>query len=171
MPQLSVSWHGSKGYRYKVRRFRFVPLRPMLFYENQKSMSNYNYAPGAIHIDHHRDITINANGTNAADLLRAALAEDVEPVEDEGDFFKFIHPSVTSLEEKKQISEEIKNLVRSLPLPEICRYLRQMYKDKRVYLNVKTDAMFDELHRMGMPDESVQGFSQKNFQNYFNIND
>lgn len=30
--------------------------------------------------DHHRDITINVNGANPADLLRAALAEDIEDV-------------------------------------------------------------------------------------------
>ena len=46
-------------------------------------MSKYNYAPGAIHIDHHKDITINVNGANPVDLLRAALAEDVEPVKEE----------------------------------------------------------------------------------------
>lgn len=85
--------------------------------------------------------------------------------------FKYIHPSVTDEVERVKIHHEIANLVRALPLSEICRYLRQMYKDKKVYLNVKTDAMFEELHRMGMPDESNPGFSQKNFQNYFNIND
>ena len=129
----------------------------------------YNY--GIVNNDHSKHVTIDARGSNVADIVRAALAEDVEPVEDDENMFRFIHPSVTSLDEKKQISGEVRNLVRSLPLPEICRYLRQMYREKRVYLNVKTDAMFDELHRMGMPDESVQGFSQKNFQNYFNIND
>ena len=133
---------------------------------------NKNYfAPGANYYDNHKDVTINNPGANSVDLLRAALAEDVEPVIDEAELFKYIHPSVTSLEEKQQISKEVQNLVRALPLSEICRYLRQMYKDKRVYLNVRTEAMFDELHRMGMPDESNQGFSQKNFQNYFNIND
>lgn len=98
-------------------------------------------------------------------------SESKDPAKTTIPFFKYIHPCVTKESEKHQIHEEIQNLVRSLPLPEICRYLRQMYKDKRVYLNVKTEAMFDELHRMGMPDESVQGFSQKNFQNYFNTND
>ena len=133
---------------------------------------NKNYfAPGANYYDTHKEVTINNPGANSVDLLRAALAEDVEPVVEEGELFKYIHPSVTSLEEKQQISKEVQNLVRALPLSEICRYLRQMYKDKRVYLNVRTEAMFDELHRMGMPDESNQGFSQKNFQNYFNIND
>ena len=85
--------------------------------------------------------------------------------------FRFIHPSITDDRERLQVHREIKNLVRTLPLPEICRYLMEMRKNNRVYLSVKPEIMFDELHRMGMPDESVQGFSQKNFQNYFNIND
>jgi len=126
-----------------------------------------------VYHDNSREYNIDARGRDLASVLQSCEANDVEPVEqvDEADFFKYIHPSVTSLEEKKQISNEVKNLVRALPLSEICRYLRTMYKEKRVYLNVRTDAMFEELHRMGMPDESVQGFSQKNFQNYFNINE
>ena len=44
---------------------------------------NKNYfAPGANYYDNHREITINNPGNNAADLLRAALAEDVEPVQE-----------------------------------------------------------------------------------------
>ena len=76
-----------------------------------------------------------------------------------------------SMKERLKIHLEVQNLVRTLPLSEICKYLRRMYKKERVYLNVKTDAMFEELHRLGMPDESNQGFSLKNFQNYFNINE
>ncbi len=123
--------------------------------------------------DNHKDISIDARGANVADIVRAALAEDVVPVEqvDDSPLFKYIHPSVTDDAEQRQIDREVRNLVRALPLSEICRYLRQMYKEKRVYLNVKTDAMFEELHRLGMPDESNQGFSMKNFQNYFNVND
>lgn len=45
---------------------------------------NKNYfAPGANYYDHHKDITINVNGANPVDLLRAALAEDVSPVQEE----------------------------------------------------------------------------------------
>lgn len=160
-------------------------------------MSNYNYAPGAIHLDHHKDLNIDVKSVDDAIRLMSTFmsdrAEDVTPEytsspasdnRPKNDFssvrpesnsdiplFKYIHPSVIAEDEKRQIHLEIQNLVRHLPLPEICKYLRQMYKQKRVYLNVRTDAMFDELHRMGMPDESNQGFSQKNFQNYFNIND
>ena len=45
---------------------------------------NKNYfAPGSNYYDNHREITINNPGPNAAELLRVALAEDVEPVQDE----------------------------------------------------------------------------------------
>lgn len=115
--------------------------------------------------------TVNFNISGAGvptDIPHFTTAPSPEP---QIELFRFIHPSITDDNERLQIHREIENLVRALPLSEICRYLRQMYKDKRVYLNVKTEAMFDELHRMGMPDESNQGFSLKNFQNYFNIND
>lgn len=92
------------------------------------------------------------------------------PEQPQMDLFKYIHPCVTDVEERKKIHMEIQNLVRTLPLPEICRYLMDLRKNDRVYLNVKPELMFEELHRMGMPDESVSGFSMKNFRSYFNIN-
>ena len=87
------------------------------------------------------------------------------------ELFHFIHPSVTDDAERLKIHREIENLVRALPLPEICRYLMVMRKNCRVYLSVKPELMFEELHRMGMPGESTPGFSMKNFRSYFNIND
>jgi len=87
------------------------------------------------------------------------------------ELFHFIHPSVTDDAERLKIHREIENLVRALPLPEICRYLMEMRKNCRVYLSVKPELMFEELHRMGMPGESTPGFSMKNFRSYFNIND
>ncbi len=85
--------------------------------------------------------------------------------------FRFIHPSVTDEIERVKIHREVENLVRTLPLPEICRYLMEMRKNCRVYLSVKPEIMFEELHRMGMPDETTPGFSMKNFRSYFNVND
>ena len=84
--------------------------------------------------------------------------------------FKFIHPSITADDDKRQVHYEVQNLVQQFSMSDICRYLRQMSKEHRVYLNVKPEAMFAELHRMGMPSESTPGFSYKNFMNYFNIN-
>jgi hypothetical protein len=85
--------------------------------------------------------------------------------------FRFIHPSVTDEAERLKIHREVENLVRTLPLPDICRYLMEMKKNNRVYLTVKPEIMFEELHRMGMPDETTPGFSIKNFRSYFNVND
>lgn len=85
--------------------------------------------------------------------------------------FRFIHPSVTDETERIQIHREVVNLVTHLPLPEVCRYLQQMKHDNRVFLCSKPETMFDELHRLGLPPESVPGFSKKNFMNYYNIND
>jgi len=89
----------------------------------------------------------------------------------EKELFRFIHPSVTSEAEKRKIHQEIENLVSHFPLPEICRYLMEMRKNNRVYLSVKPELMFEELHRIGMPDEKTPGYSMKNFRSYFNVND
>ena len=81
MPLLSVSWHGSKGYYHKVRRFSFLPLRPVLFFQNHKSMSTYNYAPGAVHLDfHHNNISMSAS--QITDLVRSFLSDRAEDIED-----------------------------------------------------------------------------------------
>ena len=42
---------------------------------------NKNYfAPGSNYYDHHKDITINVNGANPADLIRAFMAENAEDI-------------------------------------------------------------------------------------------
>ena len=49
-------------------------------------MSKYNYAPGAIHIDHHKDLNIDVKSVDDAVRLMSAFmsdrAEDVTPSED-----------------------------------------------------------------------------------------
>ena len=84
MPHLSVSWHRSKGYRYEVCRLSFFIPPACAFFENPKSMSKYNYASGAIHIDHHKDLNIDVKSVDdAVRLMTAFLAEDVTPVQEE----------------------------------------------------------------------------------------
>ena len=67
-----------------------------------KSMSKYNYAPGAIHIDHHKDLNIDVKSIDDAIRLMSAFmsesAEDITPSEDS--------PSVTS-EFDSDISDSI----------------------------------------------------------------
>lgn len=98
-------------------------------------------------------------------------APSTDSAQSQVELFRFIHPSITDEAERLKIHREIENLVRTLPLPEICRYLMEMRKDSRVYLTVKPELMFEELHRLGMPDEKTPGFSMKNFRSYFNVND
>ena len=46
-------------------------------------MSNYTYADGAIHNDHHKEMTINVSGkTDIAALIKAFMADDAEVVEE-----------------------------------------------------------------------------------------
>ena len=114
--------------------------------------------------------TVNFNISGAGvptDIPHFTTAPSPEP---QIELFRFIHPSITDDNERLQIHREIENLVRTLPLPEICRYLMEMRKNCRVYLSVKPELMFEELHRMGMPDETTPGYSMKNFRSYFNVN-
>ena len=87
------------------------------------------------------------------------------------ELFKYIHPSVVDENERWNIHKEVENLVRALSLPEVCKYLQNLKRKNRVYLNVKPELMFAELHRLGLPSEDTPGFSYKNFTNYFNIGD
>lgn len=137
-----------------------------------------------VYHDNSREYNIDARGRNLAEVLRACDAEEIEQIEDitpsteqpitvhqqqEIELFKYIHPSVTDDEERLKIHKEVINLVTSLPIPDICRYLMEMRKHNRVYLNVQPEAMFEELHRLGMPDENTRGFSKNNFLSYFNV--
>lgn len=112
--------------------------------------------------------TINYFTTTATPT--GTTATSTENVQPKVELFRFIHPSITDEAERLKIHREIENLVRTLPLPDICRYLMEMRKNSRVYLSVKPEIMFEELHRMGMPDETQPGFSMKNFRSYFNVN-
>lgn len=105
--------------------------------------------------------------TSSIDETKHQKANPVK--EDKEELFRFIHPHVTSDADRMQVHKEIMNLVRNFPLPEIARYMQQMRKENRVYLSVKPELMFDELHRLGMPDENTPGFTYKNFTNYFNV--
>lgn len=45
-----------------------------------KRMSTYHYAPGAIHNDHHKEVSINLSSDDAAKFMKDFLAED-DPTE------------------------------------------------------------------------------------------
>lgn len=88
---------------------------------------------------------------------------------DEACLFRFIHPSVVDDAEKVRITKEIRNLVTHFPMSEICEYLMHLRDRKKIYLNVKPELALAELHRMGMPDVTVEGYSYKTFTKYYNV--
>ena len=83
--------------------------------------------------------------------------------------FRFIHPAVVDDGERLKVHCEVCNLAKNFPMVTICKHLSQMKRDNRVYLGVKPELMFEELHRIGMPDDETEGFSYKNFMHHFNI--
>lgn len=161
------AWIG--GVSTEVCRLCLSPHLSVLFLT---TMSTTIIANNVVHNDHHREIHIDARGVEVTDIVKTCMTEDITPdTIPSQDLFKYIHPTVTDENEKVKIHREVQNLVQHFPLSEICRYMRQMYKEKRVYLNVKSEAMFEELHRLGLPDASTPGYSLKNFLNFFNVND
>ncbi len=69
-------------------------------------MSNYTYADGAIHNDHHKEMTINVSGkTDIAALMKAFMADDAEVVEEVQEETKEASSSQT-LEEIKTTSRK-----------------------------------------------------------------
>lgn len=77
----------------------------------------------------------------------------------------FVHPAVDSSTEWL-IHEEIKRLVERHRMQEICAYLLQMKKEKKVLLPQSPSAAYEELVRMGMPQG--EGFTEVTFRKYYN---
>lgn len=89
------------------------------------------------------------------------LTENRKPNEE---LFKFIHPAICGGEEWN-IHEEIKRLVRNHGIPEICDYLYQMSKEKKLLLPKMSSVAYQELVRMGMPKKA--GYGEKNLNKYY----
>ena len=80
------------------------------------------------------------------------------------ELFHFIHPEVDDSEEVK-IHQAVKKLVKRFGVKEICDYLSQMAREKKVLLPQKPNVAYDELVRMGMPNG--EGFALKTFEKYY----
>ena len=80
------------------------------------------------------------------------------------ELFHFIHPEADDSEEVK-IHQAVKKLVKRFGVKEICDYLSQMAREKKVLLPQKPNVAYDELVRMGMPNG--EGFALKTFEKYY----
>lgn len=120
-----------------------------------------------------KDMNMQVMNTDGAEPTVIESAPTTESVKSDIALFRYIHPSVTDDAERLKVHKEVVNVVTSFPLPEICRYLIDMEKSRKLlYLSkIKPQLAFAELHRMGMPEENTDGFSYANFTKYYNVNE
>lgn len=152
-------------------------------------MSNYNYAPGAIHLDHHKDLNIDVKSVDdAIRLMSTFMSDRVEDVTPEyisspasdnrpkNDFssvspesnsdiplFKYIHYAITSPKERIDIHKQVCNIVRLPKMQLVCDELYDLMKQRKVLCSINPEAMLEDLKRLGLPSSGQSGFSDKNF--------
>ena len=80
------------------------------------------------------------------------------------ELFHFIHPSVED-EEALSIHRQVKRLVTCHGIQEICKYLPELAKAKKILLPESPLSAYKELVRMGMPEKD--GFNEKTFHKYY----
>ena len=72
-------------------------------------MSNYTYADGAIHNDHHKEMTINVSGkTDIAALMKAFMADDTEVVEEVQETAQPVCPTELQTQEAEKLFEKLR---------------------------------------------------------------
>ena len=72
-------------------------------------MSNYTYADGAIHNDHHKEMTINVSGkTDIAALMKAFMADDAEVVEEVQETAQPVCPTELQTQEAENLFEKLR---------------------------------------------------------------
>ena len=83
-----------------------------------------------------------------------------ENVERNEELFHFVHPEIED-EEAWRIHDAVKRLVKHQKAKEICQYLKDLRKERKVLLPESPGIAYKELVRMGMP--TGDGFSEKYF--------
>ena len=72
-------------------------------------MSNYTYTDGAIHNDHHKEMTINVSGkTDIAALMKAFMADDAEVVEEVQETAHPVCPTELQTQEAENLFEKLR---------------------------------------------------------------
>lgn len=130
-----------------------------------KSMSTYNYAPGAIHNDHHKEVTLNVSSSNVADILKTFTNEDTPQAED-------VTPVDTSFFCTQQFTPDIieKNLRQAINLAsskaDACRRIMALEPLGYVLLSNVTDERKAELvNPFAMPKYRFTGEDFKKARN------
>ena len=116
-----------------------------------------------VYHDNSREYNIDARGKDLTSILQICETEEVTPVQDEEDFFKYIHVAVTSDQERMQINRMAHNIVKLPRMKQICDELYALIKKEKILSTIKPEAMLAELRRIGMPSADTPGFSDQNF--------
>lgn len=103
-------------------------------------------------------------GKDAAALSDSPKQDNEQSQENKEDLFRFIHPSISE-EQEWEIHNMVKRLVSRHGIQEICQYLKEMKKEKKILLPQSLSVAYNELVRMGMP--SKDGFNERTFQKYY----
>lgn len=102
---------------------------------------------------------------NAAPVVDAVVMPPSKPIhqnaqERDEEQFYFVHPELDE-EEAWRIHDAVKRLVKHQKAKEICQYLKDLRKERKVLLPESPGVAYKELVRMGMPTGDV--FSEKYF--------
>lgn len=128
-----------------------------------------NQAQKPEYIEHQENINCQQFFGNMYNCIFTMPVDDQKPIASiEEELFHFIHPSVTNEDKRRAVHQEVKNLVRNYPLPEIFSHLDKMAKNERVYYKTLNHAVLRaELERLGLPNETQAGYSAKTFDKHF----
>ncbi|MCQ2221137.1 MAG: hypothetical protein MJZ12_07060 [Prevotella sp.] len=137
-----------------------------------KITNNYN-APIGQKIDHvdkieaHFDKGMGMHVSMAEEITPDVAAtgnDSVAHAEPQEELFHFIHPEIEESEEVK-VHQQVKRLVGRFGMQDICKYLNELARERRILLPQSAQNAYDELIRMGMPNE--EGFAFKTFTKYY----
>lgn len=81
---------------------------------------------------------------------------------EEEDMFRYIHHNVTKLDEKREVTQRVKNIVKGNVI-DICNQLKELQDTRLITMPSNITEAKAELVRMGMPSDETHGYSYKNF--------
>ena len=107
--------------------------------------------------DSEKDATLeeHSNVQSSHDMASSVHTEEL---------FHFVHPSVESKDEWR-IHDEVKRLVSRNGIQEICQYLKELKRDKKILLPQSPSIAYAELIRLCMPKGG--GFNEITFRKYY----
>ena len=110
--------------------------------------------------------TVNFNGpVGGVKTPTNTTQHELEPTkENKDELFRFIHPSISE-EQEWEIHNVVKRLVSRNGIQEICQFLKELKKEKKILLPQSPSIAYAELVRMGMPKGG--GFNEITFRKYY----